>query len=207
MGQLAWIVEKFKEWTDPAAALPEEAVGLDALLDNVSLYWFTGTSGPSANLYYEAFNDPSAWAPKSRGTVPMAVAVSLTQDVAVRRLAERDHHIVRWTELARGGRFPGDGDARGAGRRSAGVLRFAVPVSLPAAHAQLGPGQTGSGGEFGAGTEPVGHAPALRLPGAGAATRPGGGAGRVEARTDAARSYAARAYLLRSSFTTRVPAM
>ncbi|WP_437692758.1 hypothetical protein [Sorangium sp. So ce176] len=40
-----------------------------------------------------------------RGTVPMAVAVSLTQDVAVRRLAERDHHIVRWTELARGGHF------------------------------------------------------------------------------------------------------
>ncbi|HTN82705.1 MAG TPA: hypothetical protein VL242_03445 [Sorangium sp.] len=38
-----------------------------------------------------------------RGTVPMAVAVSLTQDVAVRRLAGRDHHIVRWTELARGG--------------------------------------------------------------------------------------------------------
>ncbi|WP_437913694.1 epoxide hydrolase family protein [Sorangium sp. So ce302] len=105
VGQLAWIVEKFKEWTDPAAALPEDAVGLDALLDNVSLYWFTGTSGPSANLYYEAFNDPSGWAPKPRGTVPMAVAVSLTQDVAVRRLAERDHHIVRWTELARGGHF------------------------------------------------------------------------------------------------------
>ncbi|XXR56854.1 hypothetical protein WME83_44685 [Sorangium sp. So ce385] len=35
----------------------------------------------------------------------MAVAVSLTQDVAVRRLAERDHNIVRWTELARGGHF------------------------------------------------------------------------------------------------------
>ena len=32
VGQLAWIVEKFKEWTPPLAALPEDAVDLDQLL-------------------------------------------------------------------------------------------------------------------------------------------------------------------------------
>jgi hypothetical protein len=31
VGQLAWIFEKFKEWTDPAADLPEDAVDRDRL--------------------------------------------------------------------------------------------------------------------------------------------------------------------------------
>lgn len=105
VGQLAWIAEKFKEWTDPAAELPEDAVGLDRLLTNISVYWFTGTAGSSANLYYESGHDASAWTPKPRGTVPTGVAVALPTDIAIRRFAERDHHITHWTELARGGNF------------------------------------------------------------------------------------------------------
>ena len=104
-GQLAWIVEKFKEWTDPAAALPEDAVDRDHLLTNISIYWFTNTAGSSANLYYETYHDPSLFAPRERGTVPTGVAVSLTQDIAIRRLAERDHNVVHWTEVERGGHF------------------------------------------------------------------------------------------------------
>ena len=104
-GQLAWIAEKFKEWSDGAAELPEDAVGRNRLLTNVSLYWFTGTAGSSANLYYETFHDPAAFAPSPRGIVPTAVAVALTADVAIRMLAERDHHVVRWTEFERGGHF------------------------------------------------------------------------------------------------------
>ena len=104
-GQLAWIVEKFKEWTDPAAALPEDAVNRDQLLTNVSIYWFTNTAGSSANLYYETYHDPSLFAPRERGTVPTGVAVSTTQDIAIRRLAERDHNIVHWSEFDRGGHF------------------------------------------------------------------------------------------------------
>lgn len=105
VGQLAWITEKFKEWTDPASELPEDAIGRDHLLTNISVYWFTGTAGSSAHLYYEMAHDPSAWAPKDRGTVPTAVAVALPADVAIRRFAERDHHVVRWTEFDRGGNF------------------------------------------------------------------------------------------------------
>jgi epoxide hydrolase len=104
-GQLAWIVEKFKEWTDPAAELPEDAVDRDHILTNISLYWFTNTAGSSANLYYEGFHDPNAWAPKERGPVPTGVAVSLTQDIAIRRFAEREHNVVHWTEFERGGHF------------------------------------------------------------------------------------------------------
>ena len=58
-GQLAWIVEKFQEWTDPAAALPEDAVDRDRILTDVSIYWFTGTAGSAAHTYYERFNDPA----------------------------------------------------------------------------------------------------------------------------------------------------
>jgi pimeloyl-ACP methyl ester carboxylesterase len=105
VGQLAWIVEKFKEWTDPAAELPEDAVDKDILLTNVSLYWFTGTAGSSANLYYENAHDPSAWAPKERGSVPIGVALAKHTDVTIRRYVERDAPVTHWTELDRGGNF------------------------------------------------------------------------------------------------------
>jgi epoxide hydrolase len=104
-GQLGWILEKFKEWTDPSADLPEDAVDRDHLLTNVSIYWFSNTAGSSANLYYETYHDPSLFAPRERSSVPTGVAVSTTQDIAIRRLAERDHNIVRWTEFDRGGHF------------------------------------------------------------------------------------------------------
>jgi epoxide hydrolase len=104
-GQLAWIVEKFKEWTDAAADLPDDAVDRDHMLTNVSIYWFTGTAGPSANLYYETFHDPSLFMPRDRGTVPTGVAVFTSADVAIRRLAERDHNVVHWSEFDRGGHF------------------------------------------------------------------------------------------------------
>jgi pimeloyl-ACP methyl ester carboxylesterase len=105
VGQLAWIVEKFKEWVDPAAALPEDAISRDHILTNVSLYWFSGTAGSSANLYYETLHDPTAKKRKVRNKVPTGVALSLTQDVTIRRWAERENNIVHWTEFDHGGHF------------------------------------------------------------------------------------------------------
>ncbi|WP_433383746.1 epoxide hydrolase family protein [Actinoplanes sp. CA-142083] len=96
-GQLAWIAEKFVEWTD-------SEIDRDLLLTNVSLYWFTGTAGSSANLYWEAAHDPSAWAPKEKSTVPLGVALGVT-DITVRRFAERDTPVTHWTELPAGGNF------------------------------------------------------------------------------------------------------
>jgi pimeloyl-ACP methyl ester carboxylesterase len=103
-GQLAWIVEKFKEWSDPAAELPDDAVDRDRLLTNASIYWLTATGGSSANTYYERFHDASMWAPKQRSTVPTGVAV-FTTDVAIGRFAERADTIVHWSEFDRGGYF------------------------------------------------------------------------------------------------------
>lgn len=102
VGQLAWIVEKFKEWTDPAAELPEDAVDRDRLLTDVTLYWLTGTAGSSANLYYEGAQ--SWFTEKTRSTVPTGVAV-FPMDVTIKGLAERDHNVVHWSEFSRGGHF------------------------------------------------------------------------------------------------------
>jgi len=104
VGQLAWIVEKFQEWTDPAAELPDAAIDRDRILTNVMLYWLTNTARSSANSYYERFHDASMWAPKERSTVPTGVAV-FTTDVAIRRFAEKTNTIVHWSEFDRGGHF------------------------------------------------------------------------------------------------------
>ena len=101
-GQLAWIVEKFKEWTDPAATLPDGAVDRDLILTDVSVYWLTGTAGSAARIYYEGAR---SWGqPRPRSSVPTGVAV-FPNDITLRPLAERDHNLVRWTEFTRGGHF------------------------------------------------------------------------------------------------------
>lgn len=102
VGQLAWIAEKFWEWTDAAKALPHEAVGLDHLLTNITLYWLTRTAGPSASLYYE--NHHADVAPVTRSPVPTGIAVFPT-DPAIRRVLDRVHTIVHWAEYPTGGHF------------------------------------------------------------------------------------------------------
>lgn len=104
VGQLAWIVEKFKEWTDPAAELPEEAVDRDHLLTNVMLYWLTGAAGTSANLYYEGAHAGGWGSAIAPSPVPTGVAV-FAQDIAIRRYGERGNRIVRWTDFDHGGHF------------------------------------------------------------------------------------------------------
>ena len=101
-GQLAWIVEKFGEWTD--AGLPG-AVDRDLLLTNVTLYWLTGTAGSSARLYYEAGRSGD-WGPPVTSTVPTGVAV-FPREIAppIRRFAEQSNNIVHWAEFDRGGHF------------------------------------------------------------------------------------------------------
>ncbi|MDF2741279.1 MAG: Epoxide hydrolase domain protein [Actinomycetia bacterium] len=102
VGQLAWIVEKFKEWTASSAELPEDAVDRDHLLTNAMLYWLTGTAGSSAGTYYENMHSGSWGKPPS--TTPTGVAV-FAEDVAIRRYAERGNNIAHWTEFDRGGHF------------------------------------------------------------------------------------------------------
>jgi pimeloyl-ACP methyl ester carboxylesterase len=101
-GQLAWIVEKFKEWTNSSHELPEDAVARDDILTDVSIYWFTGTAGSSADVvYYESMHSAD-WPTPSR--VPTAVAV-FAEDIAIRRYAEQLNNIVHWSDFDEGGHF------------------------------------------------------------------------------------------------------
>ncbi len=101
VGQLAWIVEKFSEWSH-GPGLPDEVFGRDRLLTNVMLYWLTATAHSSARLYYETMHAQTfAMAPV---TVPTGVAV-FAEDYAIRRYGERGHNIMHWSEFDTGGHF------------------------------------------------------------------------------------------------------
>lgn len=102
VGQLAWIVDKFHDWTDPAKPLPDQAIDRDHLLTNATLYWLTRTGSTSAHQYYEARLRPAG--SPIRSTVPTGIAVFPT-DPSIRRVADREHTIVHWTEYHRGGHF------------------------------------------------------------------------------------------------------
>ena len=103
VGQLAWIVEKFKDWTNSARELPEDAVDRDHLLTNVSLYWFTNTGGPSANFYYEGGHSDIDWTAPS--DVPEGWAMFHSEPL-MRRLFNADGHIAHFSEFIEGGHFP-----------------------------------------------------------------------------------------------------
>ncbi len=95
-GQLAYIVEKFEEWSHDSALIDR-----DRILTNVTLYWLTNTGASSANVYYEVMHTGN-WPTPS--TVPTAVA-NFAEDVAIRRFAEPLNNIVRWTDFDEGGHF------------------------------------------------------------------------------------------------------
>ena len=105
VGQLAWIAEKFREWTD-STDRPEDAVERDQLLTNVMLYWLTGTAGSSARIYYERAHAPYWGRPPEPSAVPTALAVFPRENfIPLRHIAEQTNNIVQWTEFDRGGHF------------------------------------------------------------------------------------------------------
>jgi epoxide hydrolase len=81
--------------------LPEDAIARDEILADVSVYWFTGTAGSTANLYYESMHSGD-WPTPS--PVPTGVAV-FAEDIAIRRYAERANNIVHWSDFDTGGHF------------------------------------------------------------------------------------------------------
>jgi pimeloyl-ACP methyl ester carboxylesterase len=97
VGQLAWNLEWFAGYGDKAGVLDR-----DAILTNVSIYWFTNTAGSAARIYRES---AAVWGMKPEPSgVPTGAAV-FAGDSSVRRFAERGHNIVHWSEFDRGGHF------------------------------------------------------------------------------------------------------
>ncbi len=102
VGQMAWIVEKFWAWMD-CDGNPENVLSRDELLDNVMMYWVTGTGASSARLYWESFN---SFPTTGRVELPTGVAVFPKEILrAPRSWCEPNYHITRWTTMPRGGHF------------------------------------------------------------------------------------------------------
>jgi pimeloyl-ACP methyl ester carboxylesterase len=112
VGQLAWIVEKYREWTDPAAALPEDAVDRDLLLSTVSLTWFRGAGASSAHTTFEGMQAFREFVESAEGTgaappppaTPTGAAV-FAGDNSIRSVIDPAGAYVSWTEYDRGGHF------------------------------------------------------------------------------------------------------
>jgi pimeloyl-ACP methyl ester carboxylesterase len=104
VAQMAWIAEKFREWSDCGDA-SDSSVNLDSLLTNISVYWFTKTGGSSARMYYEDSHHASPGA-MAYSSVPTGVcAFQNDMQPPIRMLAERYDNIVHWTEVGAGGHF------------------------------------------------------------------------------------------------------
>jgi pimeloyl-ACP methyl ester carboxylesterase len=105
-GLAAWIVEKFRKWTDHDGNL-ESAVSRDDLLTNISLYWFTGAIGSSFWPYYARMHRPWPIPDGKTIDVPMGYAEFPREILSPpRSLAERSYtNIKRWTRMKKGGHF------------------------------------------------------------------------------------------------------
>ncbi|GAA3178517.1 epoxide hydrolase [Streptomyces ramulosus] len=104
VGLLAWLLDKFAEWSDTEDS-PFETISRDRVLDDVTLYWLTRTGASAARIYYESHN---ALDPALRVDVPAAITM-YPRDVekCPRPWArERYRRIVRWREPESGGHFP-----------------------------------------------------------------------------------------------------
>lgn len=104
VGLLAWILDKFAEWTDTEDS-PFETISRDRVLDDVTLYWLTRTGASSARIYYESHDSLD---PGLRVDVPSAISVYPRDIEKCPRVwaQERFRRIVRWRSPEAGGHFP-----------------------------------------------------------------------------------------------------
>jgi pimeloyl-ACP methyl ester carboxylesterase len=97
VGQLAWIGEKFHDWSFDK----DNGISRDEILAAASLYWFTETAASTARMYYESMHSTDWPVPVQ---VPTGVA-AFAEDVAIRRYGEQGFNIVHWSDFEHGGHF------------------------------------------------------------------------------------------------------
>jgi pimeloyl-ACP methyl ester carboxylesterase len=107
VGLAAWIVEKFRTWTDPDGDLDDHFTK-DQLLDNLMVYWVTTTAHSSARMYYEfakglASGSLDLFSPLQ---VPVGYARYPNEIMSTsRRWAEAQHPLSHFADMPRGGHF------------------------------------------------------------------------------------------------------
>jgi pimeloyl-ACP methyl ester carboxylesterase len=104
-GLLAWIVEKFRAWSD-CDGHPENAFTRDQLITNVMLYWLTGTITSSARLYWESRHSGTWKETPAFVDVPTGVARYPREVLRFPRpWVEQQYNVTHWVEMPRGGHF------------------------------------------------------------------------------------------------------
>jgi epoxide hydrolase len=105
----AWVIEKFRAWTDCDSDL-ESVLTRDELLDNLMLYWLPGTGASAARLYWQSMRQVNQWiSGRLTDTVGVPAGCSVFPKELQRpsrRWAEKRFTDIRyWNEPARGGHF------------------------------------------------------------------------------------------------------
>jgi len=105
-GLAAWIVEKFRAWTD-CGGDPDNALSRDEMLTNITLYWVTGAIGSSFWPYYARMHRPWPIPEGATISVPTGYAEFPKEILRPpRSVAERVYtDIRRWSRMDRGGHF------------------------------------------------------------------------------------------------------
>ena len=103
VGLAAWIVEKYRAWTD-CGGDPRNALSMDEMLGNISLYWFTNCIGASFWPYYARLHGP--WPIDGTIGVPAGYCEFPREILRPpRAAAERVFDIRRWSVMPKGGHF------------------------------------------------------------------------------------------------------
>jgi len=97
---LAWNAELFFGFEGEGAGF----VDRDKYLTHASIYWFTGTGGSAANIYYEDAQTGAGYREDWNAT-PTGVSVFPWDFRSVRSFAARGNNIVYWREMEKGGHF------------------------------------------------------------------------------------------------------
>ena len=105
LGLVAWLVEKFRNWSDCNGDV-EKAVGFNTLLTDISLYWFGDDINGSLRLYKENRLTPLTFNPSERVAPPLGIALFPRElPMPPRTWVERVFDVRRWTVMPRGGHF------------------------------------------------------------------------------------------------------
>ena len=105
VGLAAWIVEKYRTWSDCGGDV-EKSYTKDELLTIVTIYWVTQTISSSIRMYFE--NQKNLWAMEKDQKVPAPAGMAMfPQEISKppREWGERSYDVRRWTEMHSGGHF------------------------------------------------------------------------------------------------------
>jgi microsomal epoxide hydrolase len=104
-GLAAWIVEKFRTWSDCDGDV-ERRFTKDELLTNIMIYWVTETINSSVRLYCESMRSGRFGPTGQRVEVPTAGAIFPKELIKPpRKWAEAHFDLRQWTRMESGGHF------------------------------------------------------------------------------------------------------